>query len=212
MQDMTRARLEYFINWSFKASLICERKFGDRCSLASGRQKALPYISLIQAFLLSREVRSNKILKVVLSKAIRFALDPALAAVVLDKENWSVVPDGPRLSRGNLQIDVAFMMSLREEHSAARGSGQKHWHFLKIDSSPQGGKDWMLSEMLTLKQKDMATLAHAFQDLAQQRQDTEEHIQASGMIFDILKSHIHPPAALGSKRASVVYKSFSYFL
>ena len=70
----------------------------------------------------------------------------------------------------------------------------------------------MLTELLTLKQKDMAMLAGAFQDLAQQKQNTEEHIQASGTIFDILKSHILPPAALGSKRASVVYKSLFCFL
>ena len=145
-----------------------------------------------------------------LSKAVWFALDPAIAAVVMDKETWSVVPDGTRLSKANLQIDVALMITLREEHSAAKG--KKQWHVLKIDSSPQGGKDWMLTELLTLKQKDMAMLAGAFQDLAQQKQNTEEHIQASGTIFDILKSHILPPAALGSKRASVVYKSFFAFL
>ena len=138
---MTRARLEYYINWSFKASSICEMKFSDRCSLASGRKRALPYIALIQAFLLSREVCSNRGLKAVLSKAVRFAPDPALAAVVLDKETWCVVPDASRLSRANVQIYLACMMSLRERHHANRA--EKQWHFLKIDSSPQGGKDWM---------------------------------------------------------------------
>ena len=185
---MTRARLEYYINWSLKASSICEMKFSDRCSLASGRKRALPYIAMIQAFLLSRDVRSNKRLKAVLSKAVRFALDPALAAVVLDKETWSVVPDASRLSRANSQIDLAFMMSLRERHHANRA--EKRWHFLKIYSSPQGGKDWMVSEMLTLEQKDMGTLSEVFQDLAAQRQESEAHIQASAIIFDILKSHM----------------------
>ena len=128
---MTRAKLEYYINWSLKASSICEMKFSDRCSVASGRKRALPYIALRQAFLLSREVRSNKRMKAVLSKAARLALDPALAAVVLDKETWAVVPDASRLSRAKPQIDLAFMMSLRERHHANRA--EKHWHFFNID-------------------------------------------------------------------------------
>ena len=83
-------------------------KFKDRCAIQAGRNHVLPIVKLVEAFLLSRDVRSNRRLKTLLSNTVTFALDPSIAKVVLKNETWSVVPDPTVFSTANLQIGIAF--------------------------------------------------------------------------------------------------------
>ena len=53
------------------------------------------------------------------------------------------------------------------------------WRVLKEDSSPQGGKDWLLSEVVTLSPEEMNKLTVAFNTLAEFAQETPEHVDAS---------------------------------
>ena len=179
VQAEYQALLDSYVSWAVQTSAVCEMKFKDRCRLDAGRKRALPFKTLVQCFIMSRDLRSRRALKQVLSKAIKLALDPALAYSVLQNEDWEMVPSASTLSRANLQVDIAYMLVLRKEFQAEKARGVRRYRFLKVDSSPQGGKDWLLSEVVALSSEDMKKLTTAFNALAEFEQDTPEHMDAS---------------------------------
>ena len=108
---------------------------------------------------------------------MKFALHPGLSSVVLADEDWQLVPSPSTLSRANLQVDIAYMLVLRKEYQSTKHI--KRFRFLKIDSSPQAGKDWLLSEVRSLTLEQMQKLNIVFHTLATFEQDSEEHMDAS---------------------------------
>ena len=125
--------------------------------------------------------------------------------MVLEHEDWDLVPSAHTLSRANLHVDIAYMLVLRKEFQARKAKRLKAWMFLKVDSSPQGGKDWLLAETVTLTTEDVAKLMVAFNTLADLC--NREHADASQEVFRIFLSHVLPPTALGSKHSNVIQKS-----
>ena len=65
----------------------------------------------------------------------------------------------------------------------------------------------MLIESLTLNSSDLVALSQTYATLAIFMQETSAHTDASASLVDIMKSHVLPPAALGSKRTDVLCKS-----
>ena len=157
--------------------------------------------------MLGRDLRNRLALKRALQKESSFALEPSLARMVLEHEDWDLVPSAHTLGRANLQVDIAYMLVLRKEFQTRKAKRLKAWMFLKVDSSPQGGKDWLLAETATLTTEDVAKLMVAFNTLADFEQGTSEHADASQEVFRMLLSHVLPPTALGSKHSNVIQKS-----
>ena len=140
---------------------VVNLRFGDKVRIAAGRQRALPSNDLIQAFLLCRDLKQVGRLKNVLSRAVRFALPSPPADGILQNEVWQTAPEKWTISRSNLQIDAAFMLVQRRLFLEARAKGGKR-RFLNIDSSPQGGRDWLVCESTSVYKKDLLRLAFFF--------------------------------------------------
>ena len=199
--------LDSYVSWAVQTSSVCDMRFKDHCRTAAGRQRLLPFQALVKAFVLGRDLRNRQALKRVLQRGISFALEPSLARMVLEHGDSDLVPSAYTLSRANLQVDIAYTLVLRKELQARKAKALKAWMFLKVDSSPQGGKDWLLAETVTLTTEDVAKLMVAFNTLADFEQGTSEHADASQEVFRIFLSHVLPPTALGSKHSNVIQKS-----
>ena len=180
-------------------------KFGDRVRIASNGRRALPFHDLVQVFLLSRDLKQVGRLKVVLSRAIRFALPSPLADGILQNEVWQTAPEKWTISKSNLQIDAAFMLVQRRLFLEARARGGRR-RFLNIDSSPQGGRDWLICESTSVCKKDLLRLAQLFVDL----HSAEDDIDPESLVSGLIESHIHPPVALGSKKSGLISKFHAF--
>ena len=75
----------------------------------------------------------------------------------------------------------------------ARAKGGRR-RFLKIDSSPQGGRDWLICESTSVDKKDLLRLAIMFSEL----QNADEDINPEDLVIGLIESHIHPPMMLHS--------------
>ena len=173
------------------------------------RRHAIPFVELVRAFLLSRELKQCSRLKQVLTRAIQYALPPAVAQGVLRDEVWNTVPERWTLSRGNLHCDAAFMMLQRKLfHESLRAGGCRR--FLKLDSSPQGGRDWLVTESSTARVSDLLALADAASDLLQHEEGSEAQADAAVRLETQVESHIFPPMAMASKRTDLVSKFHAF--
>ena len=105
------------------------------------------------------------------------------------------------------RVDAAFML-LQRHHSVDNSSPQ----FLMADRSPQGGRDWLLSRVMTLRGRPSQLRDDALA-VAQARSESEDaapsdsELQRLQSLRDNVCFHTLPPAALGLSLTDVAHKS-----
>ena len=85
----------------------------------------------------------------VLELSIRCAFPPEVARQLLQLLEGMPVPHAASISRWRLQVDVAFMLWQRKQHAAMVSRDDDAGDiplYVLSDSSPQGGRDWLLTE------------------------------------------------------------------
>ena len=141
---------------------------------------------------------------------LRDGLDRMLAAAEL--------PSPATLVRARFWADVAFMRSMAATHQRIiQGGGIL---FGLTDSSPQGGRNWLLSEYTFLKPKCFTMAAEAVETMwaleAQWREGEVDVEFEWGMracrqdISDAFGRHILPPVGLGAMHTDGLHKGHAW--
>ena len=173
-------------------------------------------------------MRNSEDLVKQVASSLRLAV-PDLAETVLPA--LQSLPHVSSVSRGRLAVDVGMMLAMSDLNARLRGSNTFVTRVLLADSSPQRGWDWLLSEYHTLHggegmklislawqvatlqeeeracpRQDVSACSHEQSQLERQ---ISQILQGSGTFASSLRpvdSHICPPTAVGSRRASLIHK------
>ena len=87
-------------------------------------------------------------MKYVVEQAVRVAFPADVAAELVRMVSDAPNPDPASLSRWRVQVDVAFMKWEQQRYSFLLGDGpHERGLYALCDSSPQGGRDWMMTEV-----------------------------------------------------------------
>lgn len=189
-----------------------EMEVGDGCQRAS---KRLAYKSafLIHVLIMSGLIMHDANLRQVLAGAFGLMLPPSLAApLVRAVEDAKAIPlpHKSTISRWRMLLDSAFMMWTRVRLQ------QEHVHFGMVDSSTQGGKDYVLVVIASILKADLPALVERADDLAfmhKNRTEIDEalrDIDKEQSIMDFIAKrivlHRPPPVMLASGRTRLFDK------
>ena len=117
---------------------------------------------VLHATLLSHCLMQDADMGRVLELAVRCAFPPELAKELVKLMEDMPVPHPSSLTRWRLQVDVAFMMWQRKLHATwmdRDGLAAQFPLYVLSDYSPQGGRDWLLTETHHLCGHDKDLLA-----------------------------------------------------
>jgi hypothetical protein len=162
--------------------------------------------TLVKHMMMSKMLKRSKPLKQAIQGALSIALGDALSQKLMDdiRDGVLKIPGQTTLYRHELSIHAGWLL-----HNRISVSDDDCW-FAMVDSSSQGGRDWVLCVVSMLRSEQVL---HAF-DLAsciiQNRsrpQDGDEDIGAKMKeLSGLLKLHTFTPTAVGSKRGSILHK------
>ena len=159
-----------------------------------------------------------------LKQALSMAFAPNIASDLLEALGSVALPSAATLSRWRLQFEAASSLLMREDVSQALLSEGLTLHVL-IDSSPQGGRDWLLTEvhMLGHKLPLPDTLKNLWRTCAVKAEvdalqlldgDVESHLDELDDLEDALQSAIQvlvlTPSGLGHQRSNVHHKFHAF--
>ncbi len=160
------------------------------------------------AFAVSLQTRSAEGVRECVQVLSRGLMAPELAGEA---------PSGPTIRKMYLPMDTAFMLLQRTR--APRVCARYVW----ADSSPQGGRDWLLSRSTEVESDGapllelMAaanTLARAVQGADAGRTAEAPTLQERQECVRLLRSslheHTHPPAAMGLRQTNAAHKTAAF--
>ena len=160
---------------------------------------------------------SSAPLKLVLSRAFRCA-SPTLRMCADRMLCRALVPSPATLVRARFYCDVAWMCILAEKHKLLIENGGILFGLL--DSSPQGGRNWLVSEYTCLNPGVFEQAAEAFEglvalaDLLRRNFDDTDAIlcmrQGRQTLSNCFSRHILPPVGLGSHHTDTLHKAHSW--
>ena len=148
------------------------------------------------------------------SKAFQLAL--AVGIPEVDLQGLAVqtrIPSKTTMSRGSVCLDMAYLLYCQDKWKQDR-----HLMFMWADSSPQSGRNWLMSMATTGRADKILEAASAATYLARTRSDwsdrwealdldLEEHARMTKILNDTLSNHTFLPVALGSGKGKVEDKS-----
>ena len=112
---------------------------------------------MIQALVMASMINNDGELREILTRALRMTLPAVMAEPLATAvQEGHSLPSAPSLSRWRFLLDAAFMLHRRKQLTA---EAERHVRFCMLDSSTQGGKDYELMLMTTMKR---SCLAEAF--------------------------------------------------
>ena len=129
---------------------------------------------LLECVLLSDLCRPSENLREVILRSVRLALgaECALVQKFADPQTFKL-PSKSEICRFRLRLDAALARTVAAYWTSALASGDFALCML-ADSSPRGGKDWLLSEVYMVRHSDMAALAEAQDEIAELRKQLKE--------------------------------------
>ena len=186
---------------------------------------------LIHALIFSFHLRSTKktanmkkwghetnALNVVMARALR-CFPPEVASLAQLVVQKMVLPSAATMTRARFYLDVAWMLQMSQFHSRLISEGACLYGML--DSSPQGGRNWLMTEYSGIHGGSLieaAGSAHSMALLA--LAGAEEEDEARGISWNMRKharlvrdscfAHILPPAGLGARHASAAHKAHAW--
>ncbi len=182
---------------------------------------------VLEAMIMSFELRSAAGLSASMTQAMRMlpaAWRSSLSALMSPPSSSSGVHvhgDAPSrhrhavvspstLSRARLTVDVSYMLVMRARHDALVGSDALPVIYALVDSSPQGGRNWELTELQYITGPDLAPTAAAARQLmlheVRTDADAELHDALTRQVGSAVSKHILPPASLGTRQTSLPMK------
>ena len=184
-----------------------------------------------QAASLMKKMRALPEAVRLLSKAVTAAIPAALATGCRPCPPEAAAPSEATLSRLNFAVDVAAMLLARA--NARPGATRYGW----ADSSPQGGRDWLLSKVSVIPgDVDLCDLHDAAIAVAKRssspaisdsdsgscsedaQSDVEKHsdcdVDQRRVCFQKLQAglseHVFPPVALGLRQSDLAHKCAAF--
>ncbi len=153
-------------------------------------------------------IRSKKHLRQAAERAVHMCLPGALESGFLETAK---VPSGATISRCVLVTDCALMLHMQEHHQTALAAGCSI--YLSLDASPQGGRNWLLTEYTLLLHPRVLSAVEAWRTLSQRAARKSVHDDDASAVPELeaaltscVYSHVLPIGALGSGRASLAHK------
>ena len=200
------------------ADLEAVGKGGARLLIRHGDGRGYRYlsVSLLQALMNSRMLSRTSHLREAVAKCLLtlFPCQRSLETLLAQR----FIPSPSTLSRGQLVIDAAFMLHMRARFAQLLEDGASF--FIKTDSSPLGGHDYLITEVSFSAKKDLLRAWEAAGTLVSQRQQwldgwssqqqQECHRQEVLFLHVLLKAHTLPPTTLGSGCADLSHKLHAF--
>ena len=103
-------------------------------------------------------------------------------------------------------LDVAHMLFFQEEIAAANYNFMYFW---RMDSSPQGGFDWLLSSYIMVHRALAGQIYNAIQKLARNAAEAiplRELVELTRLLYDSIITHSQVPMQLAKGRSGLVHK------
>ena len=205
-------------------------KYSNLSSVGSGDASVTgsSYTSefLVVAMQLALKLHKDEDLSAAMQNSIRMAFPLGVAENLLKLIETAPTPDQSTLSRWKIPLDAGLMLLEREMFmNLLRGGGIAT--FGMLDSSPQGGRDWLLSQIFIVKLKldeeqPLAVCAWRLYDSVRaivedvnawkelRTEDKEEHKRRVADMRNIIIESSYclllPPAGLGQKRSDALHK------
>lgn len=215
-----RMRLESMVAWLRCAddmadstclleSRIERRQFGewneDLCQFVAYRTGFL-----LECLILSFDLRSASTLSSSLQHAVR-TLPPAWSSSLKALLHGShSMPAPATMSRARLYVDVGFMLYKQAYFSRLLGERQLPVVYGLVDSSPQGGRNWELTQIDYIAGADLLECVDFARQLALHEVDSleecPEHERLRSRVAALISRHVLPPTALGTRKAGLASK------
>lgn len=119
------------------------------------------------------------------------------------------------LSRARLLVDVAYMLFMRDEFAKMfQPTTPKPTLFALIDSSPQGGRNWELTEIHDIRGEALSECGDAAREMLSMCESVskdspeacDRHEELKQTIAGSIFYHVAPPSALGTRQSSLEQK------
>jgi hypothetical protein len=166
------------------------------------------------AFGLQNNGTGKNYVKQAFLKATRL-LPAASRGIVQRQVEAMECPSPSQISRGHLYLDVALMLRARKFHESMIKDGAVVYGL--SDSSPQGGRDYQITEYYALlgRNGELSEAGDAALKLKSfpKREDDMYEGQVDDMselmriINTLRRHHVFPPMTMGSKRTSLTHKA-----
>jgi hypothetical protein len=188
-----------------------------------------PMIFMIRAMLLSKTLRSTRMLRSAVISGLHLVLPESVASFFADMLSKKDVPlpSPSALSRFNLTLDTGYMLIIQEdrehelEHAFDILADTGVSRFGMVDSSEQCGLDYMLSCFYEIQNNVVDEVWAAIDTLARLRRDCDsaddelsdqEILELENLIGNSLQLHIEAPVAIGSGKtfSKLLHKTQAY--
>ena len=129
----------------------------------------------------------------------------------------NIFPSPATICRGRFYLDVAWMLLHRDRHRSMASEGG--FMGVMLDSSPQGGRDYLMHEYLYISSQDLAVAFASSEEmmamLGNQSLEADALVTATGALQDMIRRtfqvHVYPPVGIGSRRSSLAHKFHATF-
>ena len=139
-----------------------------------------------------------------LRHAIYIVVDePRLRAHLLSVLEEKHIPRISALYRHRLTLHLGYCSMIQETHEAMLKSSGGCVRWSTLDSSPQGGVDYLMWGCSTMKQSDLIPAMVLAEQLASSMGDEEEERRVVKLLDPLITLVKAVPSAIGSGRASV---------
>ncbi len=140
----------------------------------------------------------------------RSSLSCLMSSAESDSVHQHVMASPATLSRARLTVDVSLMMLMRERHDELLHASVPPVVYILVDSSPQGGRNWELTELQIVRGEDIRRAATYARELMTHYVDTFEDAEHHDLLCQSLAQlfirHVAPPAALGTRQSGLPMK------
>jgi hypothetical protein len=118
-------------------------------------ERVRQFEDLTRFVLLVTCLKDARDLRVVLEESLQVALPDTLRDVAMELLERKHVPDKAEISRAQLSLDVGFMIF---QHFANCHRRAQYTRSLAWDSSPQGGRDYELAILRSIKKASLSSI------------------------------------------------------
>jgi hypothetical protein len=211
----SQTKLKRWIEWlddcaaSLQGIGHCETEYASQFACRGG--KRFKGIGLVMVVLFAGGVKDASSINELVAQALRILFSPGFAEVMMKSLSQCPLPSGSTVSRARLWLDCAFILYRRME-SVDFGL-MLNAIYLKLDASPQAGRDWLMIKCREVKVSVLNILLGIVFDLISEPlannasvMDIRAWSAKCAQVAQAFSSHTFVPVALGMRRASLRHK------
>ena len=166
---------------------------------------------VIRSLMMTMHMRSQSGLRSVLRHAIHVVVnDHRLREYLTSGLEEQPSIRRSTLYRHRLTLHLGYCKMFQEVHETMlrASGGAVRWG--TVDSSPQGGVDYLMWGCATMRQSDLIPAMALAEELASRMDDEEEERRVVQLLAALVKLTKSVPTAIGSGRAAMKYKVHAY--